>query len=124
MVTSILSVLSISVYALIDPGSTLSYITPFIASKCGKLPELLRQPLEVSTSVGESVVVRQVYRGCDVMIHDHHTLANLNELEMIEFDVIMGMDWLASFMLRWIVGGKLFVSTFREILLLDVRAMF
>lgn len=30
------------------------------------------------------------------MIHDLHTLAYLNELKMIEFDVIMGMDLLAS----------------------------
>lgn len=30
------------------------------------------------------------------MIYDHHTLADLNELEMVDFDVIMGMDWLTS----------------------------
>ncbi|XP_070047138.1 uncharacterized protein [Nicotiana tomentosiformis] len=96
MVVGILSVFSLNVYALIDPGSTLSYISPFVASSCGKKPELLRQLFEVSTPVGESVVVRRVYRGCDVMIHNRHTLADLNRLEMIEFDVIMGIDWLAS----------------------------
>nr|XP_016509721.1 PREDICTED: uncharacterized protein LOC107827153 [Nicotiana tabacum] len=79
-----------------DPGSTLSYITPFVASKCGKVPKLLRQPFEVSMPVSESVVVRQVYGGCDVIIHDYPTLADLNELEIIEYGVIMGMDWLAS----------------------------
>lgn len=30
------------------------------------------------------------------MTHDRHTLADLNELEKIEFNVIMFIDWLAS----------------------------
>lgn len=49
MVTGILSVFSLDIYALIDPDSTLSYIFPFIASKCCKKPEVLCQPVEVST---------------------------------------------------------------------------
>ncbi|XP_070057175.1 uncharacterized protein [Nicotiana tomentosiformis] len=77
-----------------DLGSTLSYISPFVVSKCGKEQELLCQPFEVSKPMGESVIVRRMYRGCDVMIYDRHTLADLNEL--VEFDVIIGMDWLAS----------------------------
>ncbi|XP_075080504.1 uncharacterized protein LOC142166003 [Nicotiana tabacum] len=92
----ILSVFSIDIYALIDPGSTLSYISPFVASKWDREPELLQKSFEVSMPMGESVVVRRVYRSCDVKIHDRHTLADLHELEMADFDIIMGMDWLAS----------------------------
>ncbi|XP_075076642.1 uncharacterized protein LOC142163271 [Nicotiana tabacum] len=82
VVTGILSVFSIDMYALIDPGSTLSYISPFVASKWDREPKLLQQSFEVSTPMGESVVVRRVYRSCDVKIHDRHTLADLHELEM------------------------------------------
>ncbi|XP_070021856.1 uncharacterized protein [Nicotiana sylvestris] len=96
VVTGILSVFSIDMYALIYPGSTLSYISPFVASKSDREPELLQKSFEVSTPMGESVVVRRVYRSCDVKIHDQHTLADLHELEMVNFDIIMGMDWLAS----------------------------
>ncbi|XP_070017466.1 uncharacterized protein [Nicotiana sylvestris] len=96
VVTGILSVFSIDMYALIDPGSTLSYISPFIASKWDREPELLHKSFEVSTPMGESVVVRWVYRSCDVKIHDRHTLADLHELEMVDFDIIMGMDWMDS----------------------------
>nr|XP_009769702.1 PREDICTED: uncharacterized protein LOC104220517 [Nicotiana sylvestris] len=96
VVTGILSVFSIDMYALIDPGSTLSYISPFVASKWDREPELLHKSFEVSTPMGESVVVRRVYQSCDVKIHDRHTLADLHELEMVDFDIIMGMDWLAS----------------------------
>nr|XP_016507966.1 PREDICTED: uncharacterized protein LOC107825602 [Nicotiana tabacum] len=68
VVTGILSVFSIDMYALIDPGSTLSYISPFVASKWDREPELLHKSFKVSTSMGESVVVRRVYRSCDVKI--------------------------------------------------------
>lgn len=67
-------------YALIDPGSTLSHITLFVAGKCDKEPKLLHQPFEVSMVVGESLIVKRVHRDCDMMIYDHHTLADLNEL--------------------------------------------
>lgn len=50
--------------------STLLYLSPLVASKYGKECELLHQPFEVSTPVGESVIVTRVYRGFDVMIHD------------------------------------------------------
>ncbi|XP_070056499.1 uncharacterized protein [Nicotiana tomentosiformis] len=95
IVTGILSIFSYDVYALIDPGSTLSYVTLLVASKFGIKPELVK-PFEVSTPIGDSVVVKRVYRGCIIVVHSRSTVADLIELDMVEFDVIMGMDWLAS----------------------------
>ncbi|XP_070017185.1 uncharacterized protein [Nicotiana sylvestris] len=60
VVTCILSVFPIDMYALIDPGSTLSYISPFVASKWDREPELLQKSFEVSTPMVESVVVRRL----------------------------------------------------------------
>ncbi|XP_070007293.1 uncharacterized protein [Nicotiana sylvestris] len=70
-----------------DPGSTLSYVTPFVASKFGIELELIK-PFEVSTPIGDPMIARRVCRDC--------TVVDLIELDMVEFDVIMGMDWLAS----------------------------
>ncbi|XP_059315821.1 uncharacterized protein LOC132066537 [Lycium ferocissimum] len=53
IVTGILSVFSHDVCALIDPGSTLSYVTPFVAGKFRLEPELIK-PFEVSAPVGDS----------------------------------------------------------------------
>ncbi|XP_019267033.1 PREDICTED: uncharacterized protein LOC109244404 [Nicotiana attenuata] len=47
--TGILTICSHDAYALIDPGSTLSYITPFVAGKFGIVPEIISDPLAVST---------------------------------------------------------------------------
>ncbi|XP_070043174.1 uncharacterized protein [Nicotiana tomentosiformis] len=43
-----------------------------------------------------TVVAKRVYRGCIISVHSRSTVANLIELDMVEFDVIMGMDKLAS----------------------------
>ncbi|XP_049351862.1 uncharacterized protein LOC125816315 [Solanum verrucosum] len=96
VVTGTLSIFSHIVYALIDPGSTLSYVTPLIAAKFKRTPELLVKPIEVSTPIGESIIVRRVYRKCIVTVCGRNTLADHVELEMVDFDVIIGMDWLAS----------------------------
>ncbi|XP_049351896.1 uncharacterized protein LOC125816341 [Solanum verrucosum] len=61
-----------------------------------RTPELLVKPFEVSTPIGDSIIARRVYRNCIVTVCDRDTLAALVELEMVDFDVIMGMDWLAS----------------------------
>ncbi|XP_070035182.1 uncharacterized protein [Nicotiana tomentosiformis] len=96
VVTSILTICYHDTYALIDPGSTLSYITPFVAGKFGIVPEILSDPFAVSTPVGELIIARRVYRGCTVAVCSHQTSADLVELEMMDFDAIMGMDWLAA----------------------------
>ncbi|XP_075076520.1 uncharacterized protein LOC142163162 [Nicotiana tabacum] len=96
VVTGMLTIFTFDAYALIDPGSTLSYVTPYIAKKFGIEPEKLCEPFEVSTLVGESVIARYIYKGCPVKVHHRLTVADLVELEMLDFDVIMGMDWLES----------------------------
>ncbi|XP_070020538.1 uncharacterized protein [Nicotiana sylvestris] len=97
VVTCMLMIFTFDVYALIDPGSTLSYVTPYIAKKIGIELEKLCEPFEVSTSVGESVIEMCIYRGCPVKVHHRLTATDLVELEMVDFDMIMDMDLLASY---------------------------
>ena len=52
VVTGMLKVFSLTVYALLDPVSTLSFVTPLVDKNIDILPE----PFIVSTPVGESVV--------------------------------------------------------------------
>ncbi|XP_070039753.1 uncharacterized protein [Nicotiana tomentosiformis] len=96
VVIGILTIHSHAIYALMVPSSTFSYITPFIAGKLDMRSELLPQPVEVSTPVGDSIVANHVYRDCTVLINDRPTSVDLVELVMLDFDVIMGMDWLAA----------------------------
>ncbi|XP_070031963.1 uncharacterized protein [Nicotiana tomentosiformis] len=92
VVTGMLTVFTFDVYALMDPGSTLFYVTQYIAKKFGIEPEKLCEPFEVSTPVGESVIARHIYRGCPVNMYHRLAVEALVELEMVDFDVIMGID--------------------------------
>ncbi|XP_070024795.1 uncharacterized protein [Nicotiana sylvestris] len=98
VVTGIPTVQSHDVYALIDPSSTLSYVTPFVAMEFGIEPEQLHEPFSVSTLVGESILATRVYRGCIVTVRGMDTTADLVELGMVDFDCNNG-DGLALFML-------------------------
>ncbi|XP_070015583.1 uncharacterized protein [Nicotiana sylvestris] len=48
------------------------------------------------TPVGDFITATRVYRNCIVMVCGHTTTTDLIELEMVDFDVIMGMKWLYS----------------------------
>ncbi|XP_070028866.1 uncharacterized protein [Nicotiana sylvestris] len=94
VITGILLVCSHNAYAIMDPGSTFSYVTPYFVINLGLEPEQLSEPFLVSTPVGESIKVTRVYRGFIVLVQGCSTKADLIELEMVDFDVIM--DWLSS----------------------------
>ena len=61
MVTGMLQVFYIDVYTLIDPGATVSFVTPFIFRKFDVLLDILNESFMVTTTVGESVVANRVY---------------------------------------------------------------
>ncbi|XP_070026069.1 uncharacterized protein [Nicotiana sylvestris] len=89
VITCILLVCSHNAYAIMDPGSTFSYVTPYFAINLGLEPKQLSEPFLVSTLVSESVKVTRVYRGCIVSVQGRNTKTDLIELEMVDFDVIM-----------------------------------
>ncbi|MCF7184034.1 hypothetical protein L3H42_11085, partial [Corynebacterium sp. MC-13] len=97
IITGMLKVFDFDVYALIDPGATLSFVTPFVAKKFHVEPELLCESYEVSTPIGASIVARRVYKNCSVCILHKILPCDLVELDMVDFDIILGMDWLHAY---------------------------
>ncbi|KAG8474912.1 hypothetical protein CXB51_031631 [Gossypium anomalum] len=94
VITGTFSLYNVNVIALIDPGSTHSYV-------CMKLVSSLNIPVEntefmirVSNPLGKCVTVDKVCKKCPLMIRDHYFPADLMLLPFDEFDVILGMDWL------------------------------
>ena len=53
-------------------------------------------PFEVSIPIGECIIARRVYRNCILTVCFRDTLVVLVDLVMVDIDVIMGIDWLAS----------------------------
>lgn len=96
MVTGTLHVFSFT-YALLDPGSSLSFVTPLVASKFDLLPKILHEPFLVSTLIGDDIRVERVYKEFPINILDGVYHVDLIELVMLYFDIILGMDWLHKY---------------------------
>ncbi|XP_070007361.1 uncharacterized protein [Nicotiana sylvestris] len=64
VVTGILSGCSFDALALIDPGSTHSYVSSYFALRSNRQPELLNDSFLVATPVGDSLLAEYVYRAC------------------------------------------------------------
>ena len=52
--------------------------------------------MHVTSSLGHSVNVNQVYKNFLIMIHDSKFFADLIALPFCEYDLILGMDWLSK----------------------------
>ncbi|KAA3484456.1 Gag-Pol polyprotein [Gossypium australe] len=83
-----------SVIALIDPGSTQSYICMNLVSSKSFPIESTDFVVKVSNPLGKYVLVDNVCKNCPLMTRGYCFLANLMLLPFDEFDVILGMDWL------------------------------
>ena len=83
-------------HASVDPGSTHSYIC--IEQLSDKLPseEPLANDMHVTSPLGHSVRVNQVYKNCPLMVHEREFSVDLISLPFHEFDLILGIDWLSK----------------------------
>lgn len=54
----------------------------------------LLEPFSIFTPVGEFIRAERIYINCVVSIHHRDTSVDLVELEMVDFDIILRMDWL------------------------------
>ena len=96
MIIGIFSLYDIEMHALIDPGSTHSYICT--EHVCDRMPSVKQFPYDmlVTSPLGHSARVNRVYKNCHVMTHDREFSADLLALPFHEFDLILGMDWLSK----------------------------
>ncbi|XP_070019883.1 uncharacterized protein [Nicotiana sylvestris] len=98
IITGIISIGGRDASVLFDPGSTYSYVSSLFARFLVISPEPLGTPAHVSTHVGDSVVVDRIYRSRMVTLCGFETRVDLLLLDMINFEVILGMDWLSPYL--------------------------
>ena len=77
-----LQVLSINVYALLDSGVALYFVTPFIVRMFDALSDVLIKRFSFITPMGECVVVKRVYWKFLIILPNKLTLVDLVELDM------------------------------------------
>ncbi|XP_070042822.1 uncharacterized protein [Nicotiana tomentosiformis] len=97
VVTCIISVCHKDASALFDLCSTYSYVSSYFAS-CLDMPRgFVDAPMHVSTHVGDFIMVDRVYQSCVVAIYGFDMREDFLLLDMVDFDVILGVDWLSPY---------------------------
>ena len=95
--TSILSISNSGARILVDLGATHSFVAILYVMHLGGESKKLDNPMIVSTLVGETLRIDTIYPNCVVMVQGYELLIDLLPLEMHDFDVILGMDWLSKY---------------------------
>ena len=73
-------------------GTTLT-----IERELGLEVETLKEPLYVSSPLGIRARIGKICRGCELEISGTLLTVDLRIMDMSEFDVILGMDWLTAY---------------------------
>ena len=82
---------------LFNPGATHSFISSVFALKVACQPSRMLYPLFVVTPLSEELETNVFFPSCPVLVEGRELPADLVLLDVIGFDVILGMDWLAQY---------------------------
>ena len=77
---------------LFDFGANRSFINTSFALHANRELTPLKSKLIVTTPLRERILKISVFKGCEVVVEGIVLKANLIPLEMVDFDVILGMD--------------------------------
>nr|GFB83530.1 hypothetical protein [Tanacetum cinerariifolium] len=95
-ITGTLFIYGHAVFVLFDTGATHSVISSTFASRITTTPTLLDHVLCISMPMQDSVRITHVYRNLPLQFDDKIRAINAFPLDMCEFDIIRGMDWLTE----------------------------
>jgi len=84
------------VYALIDPRASHSFVSYRIVNNLHVLSNNLDVGVTISTPLGENIHIDDIYRRVKLYIGGLELTVDLLSLELYDFDVILGMDWLSK----------------------------
>ncbi|XP_024974722.1 uncharacterized protein LOC112512813 [Cynara cardunculus var. scolymus] len=95
VVTSTFSINSICAKVLFDSGAKFSFVSPLFAKSVCMIPILLDKKLIVETANSQETIA-SVYQDYAIIIEGCKLPIRLFPMPMKEFNVVVGMDWLAS----------------------------
>ena len=95
VVTDMILVFDRDAHILIDPRTTHSFISMGFMSNVNVESQPIDCSIEVSLPTGDSRLAESVYMDSRVIIGGQEFLADLILLDIHDFDVILGMDWLS-----------------------------
>ena len=85
---------------LFDSGASHSFIAASVVKELGLEVETLEESLYVSSPLWTRARLGMICRGCELEISGTLLTVDLWIMDMSEFNVILGMDWLTAY---WVV---------------------
>ena len=82
---------------LFDYGASHSFIAASVVIELGLEVEALEEPLYVSSPLGIKARIWMICRGCELEISGALLTVDLRIMDMSEFDIILGIDWLTTY---------------------------
>jgi len=84
-------------HVIFDSGATYSHVSTIFAANLKSELTLLAESVVVEGIGDTPVLVRERYQGCDIEIEGRKFPISLYPIPTREFDIIIGMDWLAAY---------------------------
>ena len=91
-----ISIAHTSAYTLIDSRASHSFVSANFVKKLDMVPDLLDEMCIVSLPSGENLPSRFGFKVVPVKIAGRELPVDLMVLEMVDYDMILGMDWLSK----------------------------
>ena len=82
---------------LFDSGASHSFMAASVVIELSLEVETLEKPFYVSSLLGIRARIKMICRGCKLEISGILLTVDLRVMDMSEFDIILGMDWLTAY---------------------------
>ncbi|KAL5537815.1 hypothetical protein UlMin_045897 [Ulmus minor] len=92
-----LSIAGISAYTLIDSGATHSFVSPAFTERSDRVIDKIEGVFTTMLPSGAVMLSNKWLRDMPIIVDDRELNVNLVVLEMHDYDVILGMDWLSKY---------------------------
>ncbi|KAG6506647.1 hypothetical protein ZIOFF_031974 [Zingiber officinale] len=122
IITGMISVANLPAHALINSEATHSFISEAYITKLGISPDRMIVGYSVALPSGDELQSNRIERNFRMMMQQRTVYAELIVLEMTDFDVILGMDWLTRY--EAIIDCKQHTVMLRELLVAIVFVWF
>ncbi|KAG8372395.1 hypothetical protein BUALT_Bualt12G0061800 [Buddleja alternifolia] len=96
VVTGTLLINNLPAFVLFDSRSTHSFLSISFTRLMSREAEHVEEPYRVCTPGNKVLIMNLIYKDCSIEIENVRLSANPVQLNMREFDMILGMDWLAD----------------------------
>ncbi|KAL5573335.1 hypothetical protein UlMin_022932 [Ulmus minor] len=97
VVTGQLSVANLTLRVLFDSGATHSFVSTVHASQINRMKEVFARTFRMSLPSGDVLVSTQWLRAIPVLVANRELYVDLIILNMCDYDVILGMDFLSKY---------------------------